>query len=75
LLAAEAFICAPLGAESAAYSLGPQNKSSLVATALPIEPFRALFPLPDSPGSEHPKDFGICHCNVPPIGFAPHKLT
>jgi hypothetical protein len=56
-------------------SLGPQDKTGLVTTALPIESVCAFFPLPDLLGSKHPKDFRVGHCNTTPIGFAPHKLT
>jgi hypothetical protein len=56
-------------------SIGPQNKTGLVTTALPIEPFSAFFPLPDLLEPKHPKDLGVGHCNTTPISFAPHELT
>jgi hypothetical protein len=57
------------------FSFGSQNKPGLATTALTIELFRALLPLPDSLRSKHPKDFGVGQCNVIPISFAPDKLT
>jgi len=56
-------------------SLGSQDKTGLVTAALPIESFRALFPIPDLLWSKKPKDFGIGHRNITPISFASHELT
>ena len=56
-------------------SFGSQDKPGLVATALTIEPSCALFPVPDSLGSEHFEHFRVGNCYVTPISFTAHELT
>src|ERR1700744_3601785 len=62
-----------------ASSLGPQDKSGLIATALPVEFLRAPFPIPDLFEPEEPNhipqalQFG--QRDVAPVGFTPDELS